>query len=50
MAKQDKSIQTSREEKDILDLERKYFEKLKNIISSEEFINDLRLIEAEIKL
>jgi hypothetical protein len=50
MAKQDITITTTPAQKTILDLEKNYFSKLKDIISSPDFQNDLRSIETEIKL
>ena len=50
MAKQDITISTTPAQKIILDLEKEYFAKLKSIISSTDFQNDLRSIENEIKL
>ncbi len=50
MAKQDIKITTTPAQKIILDLEKEYFSKLKDIISSQGFQNDLRSIENEIKL
>lgn len=50
MAKQDTSIITTPAQKTILDLEKNYFAKLEDIISSSDFHNDLLAIETEIKL
>ena len=48
MAKQQYNIRRSEIENKILDLEKKYFDIIKNIITSAEFKNDLILIEKEI--
>lgn len=50
MPKQDPTITTTVGQKQILELEKKYFQKLDYIISSDDFHNDLRLIETEIKM
>lgn len=50
MPKQDPLINATSEQKDLLDLEKKYFSKLEEIVSSASFHNDLRSIETEIKL
>ncbi|MCQ2977531.1 MAG: hypothetical protein MJ232_05900 [archaeon] len=49
MAKQNINIKRTDKMNKILDLEKKYYEKLKEIINSQEFINDLLLIEKEIR-
>lgn len=49
MAKQDITIKTTDEQKVLLDLEKKYFLALKNIISTEDFRADLLAVETEIK-
>lgn len=49
MGHQDNSIKRSEFEDRILDLEKKYFNKLKKVFESEGFINDLLLIEKEIR-
>lgn len=50
MSKQDTKISTTPAQKNLLDLEKKYFSKLEVIISSNDFQDDLRSIENEIKL
>ncbi len=50
MSKQDITITTTKAQKDILELEKKYFAKLDLIITSKDFQKDLLLIENEIKL
>lgn len=50
MANQDKHYTLSKPQMDILDLEKKYFSTIKRIIKSEQFIDDLKKIENEIKL
>lgn len=49
MAYQDKNFATNQSQKEILDLEKIYFSKLQTIILSDDFKNDLRAIEREIK-
>lgn len=50
MSKQNKKLKTTDEQKRILDLEKKYFLKLKDIIESDKFKEDLEKIEQEIIL
>ncbi len=50
MSKQNTTILTTPAQKELLDLEKKYFLKLKNIILSGDFQSDLLSIETEIKL
>ena len=49
MAKQDTSIRRTDKQNEILDLEKYYFDKLKDVIFSDEFTEDLLLIEKEIR-
>lgn len=49
MSKQYRSNRTTRKQNEILDLEKKYYSVLKEIIQSDAFINDLLLIEKEIR-
>ncbi|WP_339216315.1 hypothetical protein [Ornithinibacillus sp. FSL M8-0202] len=49
MGYQNNEITRNDFENEILEMEKKYFEKLRNVIESSEFINDLLLIEKEIK-
>lgn len=49
MSKQDYSIKRTKKQDEILDLEKKYYDVLENIIKSESFIDDLLLIEKEIR-
>lgn len=50
MSYQDKNTKLTNAQKEILDLEKKYFVILENIITSPSFQNDLRNIEEEIQL
>lgn len=50
MPRQDITIATTTDQRDLLDLEKNYFAKLQTIIASPDFQNDLRSIENEIKL
>lgn len=49
MGKQQNTLSLSEQEKNILDYEQKYFNKLNQILNSKDFISDLLLIEKEIK-
>ena len=49
MAKQDISIMRTKKQNEILDLEKKYYAKLEEIVTSTSFQNDLLLIEKEIR-
>ena len=49
MSKQNKSISRTDKQNEILDLEKKYFARLEAIVKSDSFINDLLLIEKEIR-
>ena len=49
MPQQNINITRTQMQNDILDLEKKYYSVIENIISSEAFINDLLLIEKEIR-
>ena len=49
MSQQNSSIARTHMQNVILDLEKKYYSKIETIITSESFINDLLLIEKEIR-
>lgn len=49
MGRQDISIALTPKQKQILDLEKKYYSKLNDVVFSNEFIDDLLLIEKEIR-
>lgn len=49
MAKQDISITRTPKQNEILDLEKHYFERIKEVVFSDQFIDDLLLIEKEIR-
>ena len=49
MGLQDKNIQRNQMQNRVLDLEKKYFAKINSMVQSKEFIDDLLLIEKEIR-